>query len=1755
LSYNGVMVLEQARLRQLQSVVQRITWNCANEFEAKYDHPISFVEDDAFMLLSENIKFKEIKIQFDIKTITTQGLLFYNTGYGTKWDFFLIEIWKSNIRCIIKNELKNVEVVSKEYVSDGHWHKINVHISPTIIEINVDGKKKNEKNSHGHSFQLNDNSYIGGLEVNKRSRAISKGCKFCDVTFKGCMRHLMISDIKMGLSDVYVSQGLLPGCVWHYPCLQNPCKNDGVCVQKGLDSFQCQCQEDLCMKLNFTEGYKVFSRKSLATDLELLSVEPLDVLEGQSTIITTKNLYMILDYQKFGIKDAGINFYVVQGPLHGSITIDIWPHEKNSFSLSDIAKDKVHYIHDGSEFYQDVIVLEVEFSPEITFILPGYLQGRFRFSLSVNIVPVNDFPILSTSESTVLRIVQGTKKVIDSDLFKVKDPDSSSEQIIYSILQSDVGHFEYRNKEDVEDNKIVFVHQNSSPNDSYISLQVSDGIETSPITKIRISVSPQYWRLANNTGLTVLHQSAAVITPFNLSFVSNVVGVDHKIQFHIVKKPSYGVIEVEKNINFWAVSETFTNIDLKQHRVRYRHTSSKPDFDEFQFKLTLDKSSLYTFRLTFVKCSLSIHYKHDGSETQQDSFKFVALSTNEESFLYVGEFKIEITLKNDNSPVRSIDKVFHVVVGGERIVTGNDLKYSDADLNTSPSEIVYTCRESPNGNFYYVSNQTIKITEFTQNDLDNNKILFRHKGPEYAKVRLWVTDGHFHINGVLEVQASAPFIHVHYNKKLVVQQGSLAVITEEHLSHSTNVFASNVDVIYEIILQPSFGRLISTSDLKLLENFTQADISAGQTKDTVVFNVTNGMIWQNNIMLHIEIIPEQVYLESNNLTVNEGGIATLSISHLFVLTDYYKNKVKEYVILQDAKHGCIQVRKSCNKFNSFSHKELLNGIIHYAHDGSENLSDEVKLTAVANQKRSNPVTLNINILPVNDQKPKLVNNTGLIMWEGGVEVITNSMLAATDEDRPGDTLKYQVLNCWWGIVSLKSDLSTSVSHFTQELIDKKMIVFQNKNGTEAKFNFNISDGLHTTEEYSFFIKTKPVQLKLHSKSLHIFPLQRKYLTSTHLLTTVSDPDRVISYEVVTPPSLGRLMMESESRGIFKTVSNFTQNDLNNSQVFYEHTHQFSDLYANDSFVFNVKAHLARTLQNQVLKIDISVSSGGLDAYVTVPKISVNEGGTTTIPLNLSGIVSFLENHAGLRSPIIHATASTPQHGLIVLQHDRNISTFTQQQLELSQVYYEHDHSDSLEDSINFSLYLIPGYVTLCNVTVPIIVNPINDQPFNLVTPAPSLTVVQGENHTITRSELATEDADTPPSRIKYVIIEGPSQGKLILLPDRFPVMYFTQADIDNKILVYVHNSSVLKDSFHFRVWDEKFRPQFTLFNVIVLPIKLNISAGLPVYLQQGSDVVFLSEKQFFIETNANKYKIQYYVKSEPKRGVLYVKDVPSKKFTQLDLSNEHVMYLQTDMSTANDSFRVMGEIVSGNTSFGNEIEVTVKVQPLMQIRNFTVVAGEYNKITLRVLDATPLAKLTNSNPRYTVTEMSQYVQIRKVIRSSGEKRNVLNTAINSFTHEEIQSGLIYLVVKDIELPWNGIQDRLIFLLAASIFQPAVGELKINIKSTLNNDIHSTLAGPSDPAGHEGGLHFASPNMTRDYFLIVSMVAGVVILGVAVIVIIKCRSLEAEEMKKEEECLQPIPLPRPPDRLLASPSPLKQHHLDGFTPPPPTALPQ
>lgn len=173
-----------------------------------------------------------------------------------------------------------------------------------------------------------------------------------------------------------------------------------------------------------------------------------------------------------------------------------------------------------------------------------------------------------------------------------------------NVVQSDCGHFEFKDKadtkitsftlENIENESIVFVHYKNATNDSYIALQASDGIESSPVTKLRVSTFPQFWRLQNNTGVVLTHHSHIVITPYNLSFVSNVAGADdNTAEFQITQSPLYGVVEVEKEAGVWKNVIAFTTGELKQHRVRYKHVSSVPQFDEFQVSVRIEGTTAH----------------------------------------------------------------------------------------------------------------------------------------------------------------------------------------------------------------------------------------------------------------------------------------------------------------------------------------------------------------------------------------------------------------------------------------------------------------------------------------------------------------------------------------------------------------------------------------------------------------------------------------------------------------------------------------------------------------------------------------------------------------------------------------------------------------------------------------------------------------------------------------------------------------------------------------------------------------------------------------------------------------------------------------------------------------------------------------------------------------------------------------------------------------------------------------------------------
>ena len=74
-------------------------------------------------------------------------------------------------------------------------------------------------------------------------------------------------------------------------------------------------------------------------------LKPLQVDEGTRVSISSQNLQVEADYQKYGIGEEDVLFHIVIQPTHGVVDLTNWDRtEVKLFSLSDVNNDRVRKI-------------------------------------------------------------------------------------------------------------------------------------------------------------------------------------------------------------------------------------------------------------------------------------------------------------------------------------------------------------------------------------------------------------------------------------------------------------------------------------------------------------------------------------------------------------------------------------------------------------------------------------------------------------------------------------------------------------------------------------------------------------------------------------------------------------------------------------------------------------------------------------------------------------------------------------------------------------------------------------------------------------------------------------------------------------------------------------------------------------------------------------------------------------------------------------------------------------------------------------------------------------------------------------------------------------------------------------------------------------------------------------------------------------------------------------------------------------------
>lgn len=208
-----------------------------------------------------NIVSPHCRWEFELKTTSEMGLLLYNAGQASHADYLGIELHEGKVRLLMNKGNGATELIHSTAVKDGKWHKVIIDFSPTIIGISIDEKPAEQLNlpSGGNRYlDLAETLYIAGTELNKQARAIGRGIKSGDRSYKGCLRNMLLDSSEIGLPDVKISQGIVAGCIWSYPCTEKrPCIPSATCSQVGVDSFECTCDQPHCVTSNYAESTTV----------------------------------------------------------------------------------------------------------------------------------------------------------------------------------------------------------------------------------------------------------------------------------------------------------------------------------------------------------------------------------------------------------------------------------------------------------------------------------------------------------------------------------------------------------------------------------------------------------------------------------------------------------------------------------------------------------------------------------------------------------------------------------------------------------------------------------------------------------------------------------------------------------------------------------------------------------------------------------------------------------------------------------------------------------------------------------------------------------------------------------------------------------------------------------------------------------------------------------------------------------------------------------------------------------------------------------------------------------------------------------------------------------------------------------------------------------------------------------------------------------------------------------------------------------
>lgn len=1148
----------------------------------------------------------------------------------------------------------------------------------------------------------------------------------------------------------------------------------------------------------------------------------------------------------------------------------------------------------------------------------------------------------------------------------------------------------------------------------------------------------------------------------------------------------------------WQVVQ-YGHLLLDNSHLAYTDADSDYDSNDLIYQIEdgllhgylMSVSSTSQMVMSFLQYNISHHslsYHHNSSSSSNDFIDFTVFDGVHQ---VSGKLSIEVTEMNLTVVVNTIqlEEGNSMAVWAKLAEHGDDIILVSSNLKSIDLDhLHFIVTASPQHGRLKNRNMRSQNGTFSMSDMENGLVRYFHDGTDTVR-------DFFELTPQYKQKTFSPFVvdvsvspvddtppEQLGSQHLVLDEGSSATIETTVLAATdTEVDAPGLD--YTVMSPPKYGNLLLNGQPAVA--FTQADINAGSLQyqhtqsrhlhDRILLNLTDNHTPVVSFRLRITVVPFIIPVEASEVSVAEGEDVIITDKTVQVTNNYLRKQALQLVFVELPRYGKLTaLTKDVVENDSVKMSDLSHSGVAYTHDNSENVSDKFRVKYVWEERASPVVTVNISISPVNDESPQQVKLTrDIYVWYNNPYTLRPEELLFVDKDTPASGLHWTAK--FSGSPGTVLDLQTeiSITSFTQQQVNDGMIAIVVP-GFEKATSLNVavvtvSDGVHKIVDKTIIFHARPLYFDvLANNGFSVQADGRVTLTADRLNVSlnyrnVSTAVRFHINQTTSSLQHGMLVVNGEP------ATSFSQDDLKLGRVQYQHTDNQSwapyDLI--DLFVESPDVKLVTNLTSLPINISIMHPTAANSVLAVNSPLLVSENGVQRITdsnLQAANIRALsVYQHKLLTSDVrvvFTIAESSPEHGLVELGDNVNdsasVQSFTQDDIDRGQVWYVHDHGESLEDSIAMTVSIHNRYtdatLAFYSETLRVTISPVNDNPVNVSLFSTSFQVVQALLHPMTAEEFHLHDIDSVQEQIFISVLNSSNDdASSPFLVNGQPMADFQNTDIARGAVSFQATDDLGSSMYELEVSDGHHIVNVQLsVETVSQTLEVFISGAVPIV--QGDKSTNITANFLQTLTDSAAEEVVFNVTQAPAFGRLRIQNQGDEvsSFTLQELQAKAVTYFQEDMSQSGDMFEL---VASNRFKQLQPMMVEVRVIALVSMPDKPPRFSHAEKFApvKDMMDVSELVAKAGGKVTVTLLDSPRYGAL--VWRNRRQKRAVPLTVAHYDNSDLAGDRVVY--VKNGNAPENTYADGFSFRLTANGVQPADARAEF----VLDTSIHAVTVPP------------------------------------------------------------------------------------------------